>query len=393
MPFTDITNQQSVSALSIPPLVNTNAQFLHIQAAVSPQKVQPRQIYVGLKTRRTPSVGHALLLQPHIFTNDENSITEHSCGDMTHVCEHCEALHFVAEIPSDNNFTLCCQKGKVHVHILQYPDVFTRLLKGQSEFSKNFMDNIRSINSSFAFASMGANISPPPGYGPYCFRIHGQIYHRTETLHPSDDQQRAFAQLYILDTTTANEQRLRCKENQKCHPTLMNIIALQIQTINPFVEAYQMLRDVEEQEKIKSLQNATVMPNITMAIKQDRTQDPRRYNNPTVSEVAVVFQNDNGEPLMSTRRISEYSRWHGRKNMSPAWTMSGSRMAPAEEDVGDRGAATMTDFRILKMAWPQEHVAGVDNVGIQDGAGGRRCRGSWSSEDDSCISQVTTVYT
>ncbi|UYV62947.1 hypothetical protein LAZ67_2002586, partial [Cordylochernes scorpioides] len=42
--------------------------------------------------------------------------------------------------------------------------------------------------------------------------------------------------------------------------------------------------------------NGTELPNIVMAIKNDRTQDVRRYNKPTASEVAVVFQNDDGEP-------------------------------------------------------------------------------------------------
>ncbi|XP_073513989.1 uncharacterized protein [Phyllobates terribilis] len=54
----------------------------------------------------------------------------------------------------------------------------------------------------------------------------------------------------------------------------MNIIAEQLNAINPFAAAYQMLRNVEQQEPIKAHQNGTVMPIITMAIKQDRTQDP-----------------------------------------------------------------------------------------------------------------------
>ncbi|GBN05996.1 hypothetical protein AVEN_255998-1 [Araneus ventricosus] len=33
---------------------------------------------------------------------------------------------------------------------------------------------------------MGAQIVPSTGRGEYCFRIHGQIYHRTSHLHPAE---------------------------------------------------------------------------------------------------------------------------------------------------------------------------------------------------------------
>jgi len=78
--------------------------------------------------------------------------------------------------------------------------------------SKNFMENIYSINSSFA--SMGANIASPSGYGPYCFRIHRQVYHLTGTLHSLDGVFQKFAQLYILDMVEVTSKRLAMPENQ-----------------------------------------------------------------------------------------------------------------------------------------------------------------------------------
>ncbi|UYV64281.1 hypothetical protein LAZ67_3000144 [Cordylochernes scorpioides] len=143
---------------------------------------------------------------------------------------------------------------------------------------------------------MGAQVSPPPGYGPYCFRIQGQIYHRTGTLHPEDGEGRKFAQLYILDTEVATEERLKLKENQGCNKDLMNSVATLLHQINPFTEAYRMLGDVEKEEERKAKENNTEMPSIVMAIKQDRKQDHRRYNNPRVSKVAVIFESDDGEP-------------------------------------------------------------------------------------------------
>ncbi|UYV71113.1 hypothetical protein LAZ67_8001784, partial [Cordylochernes scorpioides] len=150
------------------------------------------------------------------------------------------------------------------------------LMKQRHQHSKNYLENIRSINSSFAFASMGAQVSPPPGYGPYCFRIQGQIYHRTGTLHPEDGEGRKFAQLYILDTEVATEERLKLKENQGCNKDLMNAVATLLHQINPFTEAYRMLGDVEKEEERKAKENNNELPSIVMAIKQDRKQDHRR---------------------------------------------------------------------------------------------------------------------
>ncbi|UYV75635.1 hypothetical protein LAZ67_13000809 [Cordylochernes scorpioides] len=66
--------------------------------------------------------------------------------------------------------------------------------------------------------------------------------------------------------------------------------------INKFAMSYKILRDVEKEAIQEANNNGTELPNIVIAIKNDRTQDVRRYNKPTASEVAVVFQNDDGEP-------------------------------------------------------------------------------------------------
>ncbi|XP_075207808.1 LOW QUALITY PROTEIN: uncharacterized protein LOC142312705 [Anomaloglossus baeobatrachus] len=105
-----------------------------------------------------------------------------------------------------------------------------------------------------------------------------------------------YAQLYILDPNEATEQRLTVHENKKCNMEMMHQIAQLLQQINPFEAAYRMLKDVEAEEDQRAITYGTTMPSIVMAIKQECGQDPRRYNKPRISEVAVVFQNDDGEP-------------------------------------------------------------------------------------------------
>ena len=72
--------------------------------------------------------------------------------------------------------------------------------------SKNFIEYIRSYRmyfSALAFASMGAKLEVPKGNGPFVFRIHGQIYHNTYSLHPNDANKRKYDQLCIIDTNQA----------------------------------------------------------------------------------------------------------------------------------------------------------------------------------------------
>ncbi|UYV64563.1 hypothetical protein LAZ67_3001189, partial [Cordylochernes scorpioides] len=229
---------------------------------------------------------------------------------MNEICEFCNSLNFMGERPPDRKFSACCHKGKIDLPEQDYPEYLETLMNGVDHNSKNFMENIRSYNSSLAFASIGANIATPPGYGPYCFRIHGQIYHRTGTLHPVGEKPPKFAQLYILDTAEATRERLSIPENHGCDENVLNKLAellaninknaaldaLFYLLINKFAMSYKMLRDVEKVAIQEANNNGTELPNIVMAIKNDRTQDVRRYNKPTASEVAVVFQNDDGEP-------------------------------------------------------------------------------------------------
>ncbi|XP_030046483.1 uncharacterized protein LOC115461068 [Microcaecilia unicolor] len=227
---------------------------------------------------------------------NENNTPYYSCGLMNAICIFCKAKHFNNERPSDNFFTNCCSKGKVYLPPIRSNELIQQLLSGEHQYSKNFFENIRSINSSLAFASMGVNISPPPGYGPYCFRINGTIYHRTGSLHPDNEKQRQFAQLYILDPDEAALQRLQILPSAHIHEKLMTQLSNFMASENLFADACKMLYEVEN-ESIAEAQRLTIEPpRISMAIVQDRKHDPRQYNAPRANEVAFIFQNTEGEP-------------------------------------------------------------------------------------------------
>ena len=190
---------------------------------------------------------------------DEASIPEHYAGKMDAICRHCGSKNFQQEAVN-KEFSACCQKGKVKLDPITVSKYIETLLNGQHVKSKNFLEHIRSFNSSLAFASTGASMASPPGFGPYCFRIHGQIYHRAGVLHPDEGAPRKYAQLFILDDEMASRQRMSLTENAGCDPQLMTELTAYISSNNPFARATKMLYEVElEAQEAARLQNLPKM--------------------------------------------------------------------------------------------------------------------------------------
>ena len=57
-----------------------------------------------------------------------------------------------------------------------------------------------------------------------------------------------------------------------------------------------MLYEVEQEVQHNAAEHGLEMPQITMAFKHDCNQNPGWYNNPWLSEIAVIFENNDGEP-------------------------------------------------------------------------------------------------
>ena len=54
---------------------------------------------------------------------------------------------------------------------------------------------------------------PPPGIGPPCFRICGQVCHRTGTLYPEQGIPPLYGRLYIYDSSTSLDRRMEHQAN------------------------------------------------------------------------------------------------------------------------------------------------------------------------------------
>ena len=218
-------------------------------------------------------------------------------------CTHCNAQLFEHELKWKNS---CCGKGDTRLpdecQLKAYPTPLLRLLAGQSH-PTNFWEYIRRYNSAFAFASFGAQSSPPPGHGPYCFRIHGQTYHRTGILHPELGTTPSFAQIYMLEGSGQLQARLN--NNSECIPTLMSIIQNSLTSLpNPYIQYFKTVSDIEQEELQYSTLDNTQPRSIHMIFKEG--PDRRRYNTPAYEDdVAAVFVGDS-DGMPGKRDIAMY---------------------------------------------------------------------------------------
>ncbi|XP_042905358.2 uncharacterized protein [Parasteatoda tepidariorum] len=234
-------------------------------------------------------------------------VEEYNIGSMTEQCSYCNAYFWAKERNSSGKYTKCCHDGKINLPtLMDIPELLQKLLSDNSIEARNYRNHIREYNSALAFASFGAHIKPPPGNGPYCFRIHGQIYHMVSPLYSNDQNNAGYGQLYIFDSTEATNRRI--ENNTGCLRSVMEQLDGLLRQINPFAASYLQMHQFIQ------LNPAT---DVKLVFMEDPSSDLRRYNAPTSkTEVAAIFVGDNGEPP-SNRDLCIYPVADSCKTISP----------------------------------------------------------------------------
>jgi hypothetical protein len=202
-------------------------------------------------------------------------------------CPDCDALHWMAERPSDSSnrnprFGDCCKRGKIDLPKLQpVPQTLRDLLEGQNLEARQFCQNIRQYNAALTFTSLGGDFDQalPAGGGPYVLQLHGELYHRHGSLIPNNDPDVQYAQLYIYDPHFTLDQRMRNNPNVSQH--VMSELQEMLHQCNPYVTMY---RQAAQRLREKG-QNNTIRARLTYRAHND----PRRYNIPVADEIAVVL--------------------------------------------------------------------------------------------------------
>ncbi|EYC34886.1 hypothetical protein Y032_1304g3815, partial [Ancylostoma ceylanicum] len=158
-------------------------------------------------------------------------------------------------------------------------------------------------------ASMGAQVDVPRGRGPYCYRIHGQIYHRIGTLHPNEGERRQYGQIYILDTEMAAQQRLGNVGNANCDRELMIFLSEWFARNNIYARSFKMMHEVERAEKEAARRENRQPVTIKMVFEENRERGTARgqYALPTSNEVAVVYVGEEND-VPPSRNLAVYLR-------------------------------------------------------------------------------------
>lgn len=266
---TSTRNEATAAENSTQPTTSTSSQLQRLKIDIERTRVQDKLPMTYCCAR---------LLQK------DCDVTKHSVGPMNKICKYCGAKLFSLEV-SEGSSSLCCHKGKINVPEVVVCDELKTLLERNDNTTKNYLDNIRQFNSALAMASVQVNSVHVPGRGPFCFKIHGQMYHMIGGLQPPAGHNPSYAGLFIMDSDEALEQRLGNVANTRCDPEIMAMLQTMLTHHNPYAQIFKFVKHY--------MVNA---PDVQLQFTTENAFDPRRYNLPTTSQVAAVFISDDGAP-------------------------------------------------------------------------------------------------
>lgn len=181
-------------------------------------------------------------------------------GDLRHIqrhrlqervqCSKCFAMVWPEErtggTAAEPLYSICCQQGKT---VLPYypapPEPLNSLLTSDDLDARKFRNSIRTYNSCFQFASTRAKIDDVPAVasGVHQLRLHGGMYHSMGPLlpvHPSQEDDYGFAQIYILDSDDAQIRQRTGWLHQRSTVDVSVLRALQhmMHEHNPYVQLF-----------------------------------------------------------------------------------------------------------------------------------------------------------
>ena len=245
----------------------------------------------------------ALSYLPNVPCNNCKAVL---IGSMNKECQHCKALKWDKESAG-----ICCSSGKVSLPEIVPPDELRTLtdpdpsVPSQVEDSKHFLSNARKYNTALAITSFGAsrqiNNEPGIGYIP-TFKIQGQVYHRAGSLLPPDGEDPKFLQIFFLGNPD-QEVRERSKHQSGLKEFILLTLQEMIHKEHPLVKSF------------KTALEQMTSYDMKVIIHADKTpvgQHERRFNAPTVDEVAIPLAGDQTKPrdIVLCKRDSGLKRIH-----------------------------------------------------------------------------------
>ena len=234
----------------------------------------------------------------------------HHLGDMTDMCPHCQARYFQDETTTQRVFTKCCFQGKVSLPAIQVPSqTVVQLFTADTPQSRHFLENIRHYNAVLSMASWNATLREHAGMGPRVITIHGQPYHMTSAQEAPDGHPPQYAQLCILDTNKALQQRINDPRNTNLRPDVIQLLQDELLALNPYARQYKSMDQILWRERETAAANNQPVQPVRMIIATRPFQD-QRYANPTTTEIAAVYVGHDGAAPNPSDRDLEVNILH-----------------------------------------------------------------------------------
>ncbi|XP_076249983.1 uncharacterized protein LOC143189833 [Rhynchophorus ferrugineus] len=216
------------------------------------------------EARARHSTNNRASLNPAAFSYDVSiDYSNYQCvviGSMNLVCSHCKALKYKNEANG-----LCCANGI-------------------GTDSIHFLTHIQQYNNCFQMTSFGATNAVRENFMP-TFKIQGQIYHRAGSLLPVSDSDNKFLQIYFMGNSP-QEIDLRCAHNNLVKRSIVEQLQTLFHQHNQLIILFKTALDLMPSDNHK------------IVIRADKTpagQHTRRFNAPTIDEVAIVVVGENLE--------------------------------------------------------------------------------------------------
>jgi hypothetical protein len=248
------------------------------RAAETPEQGQARR--GDDRTRRSISrAARWRFIEREAFQYDPaknyDSHPELDIGQMTNVCQYCDALKWSGEAPG-----MCCSNGKIKLPSLQPPpEPLESLMSGTTPTSKYFLESIRKYNSCFQMTSFGATTEVcEPGFMP-TFKVQGQVYHRVGSLLPPSNEEPKFLQIYFMGDER-QEAKQRCNNIPGTRQDIVTDLQQMLHQHNNYVHIFKSTL-----QKMPSDEYRVVIS----ADKKPAWGHARLFNEPLTNEVAVVI--------------------------------------------------------------------------------------------------------
>ena len=197
------------------------------------------------------------------------------------------------------------------------------------------------------------------GRGPYCYWVHGHLYHHLGALHPErPGAPRRYARLYVVDTATANAERLGRFGNDALRPGLMTDLE-RMHEVNPHVHAFRSMAAVLEEEERAAAAAGRRPERISLVLHRQPQQDPRRFNDPVGAEVAAVFVGRDGVP--PDRDLVVYPRGDSLQTISCLSAHADPLIYPLLFPHGEMGWRAVLDYVAELAARARHRVTHVEH--------------------------------